>query len=318
MIELKNVTKKFGRFTAVNDISMNIEAGEVLGFLGPNGAGKTTTMRMISGFLRPTSGTIRVCGYDTAENLVKVKQNIGYMPEGAQSFGDMNVSSFLNFIAKARDLTISEREKAIEKVVEDVSIGNVLYQSIDTLSKGFKRRVGLAGALLHNPRVLILDEPTEGLDVNQKREVRALIRRICKNKAIIISTHVLEEVEAICSRCVLIDSGKLVLDATPQEMLSMSETHKKLFFIVPKFQEQKAKVIFEEYPMIESIESTIMPGDEQVMFTLISVNGKIIAPDLVELLHRQDVQINDMFMEKGRLEEVFYAFTSPEHEVKSE
>lgn len=317
MITVQNVTRKFGKFKAVDNLSMTVPQGQVLGFLGPNGAGKTTTMRMISGFLTPSEGKIDVCGFDVVENPVQVKQKIGYMPEQASSYPDMTVLSFLNFIAEARSLDGSAKEKAVDRVIDEIALSDVLYQTIDTLSKGFKRRVGLAQALVHDPAVLILDEPTEGLDPNQKREIRALIRRIKQDKAIIISTHVLEEVEAICTRAVIIDKGKIVLDGTPRELLALSESHRLLYFLIPDYQREKARIAFEQMPRIRKIDERA-DSDGKILFCLTPEGHGFPAADAVDLLRRQDVKIEDMFMEKGRLEEVFYAFTSPDREIKSE
>ena len=315
MITLENVTRKFGSFTAVDNLSMTVSKGEVLGFLGPNGAGKTTTMRMISGFLMPSRGKITVCGFDVMENPVEVKRHIGYMPEVASSYNDMTVLSFLNFIAQARGLSGSAKEKAVDRVVDDISLNNVLYQPIDTLSKGYKRRVGLAQALVHNPDVLILDEPTEGLDPNQKRDIRSLIRHLHTDKAIIISTHVLEEVEAMCSRAVIIDKGKIVLDDTPRALLSLSETHQTLFVLVPSYQKERAETIFNEMPQIMLMEIK-QEADDAFLFIMKPLEKESATADVVEALHSQDVKILDMYVEKGRLEEVFYAFTSPDREMK--
>ena len=315
MITLENVTRKFGSFTAVENLSMTVSKGEVLGFLGPNGAGKTTTMRMISGFLMPSDGKITVCGCDVTENPVEVKRHIGYMPEVASSYNDMTVLSFLSFIAQARGLSGSAKEKALARVIDNISLNNVLYQPIETLSKGYKRRVGLAQALVHNPDVLILDEPTEGLDPNQKKDIRTLIRTLREDKAIIISTHVLEEVEAMCSRAVIIDKGKIVLDDTPRALLSLSETHQTLFVLIPQYQQERAKVLFNEMQQVTLAEAK-PESEEAVMFTLLSREPQSVTADVVEALHRQDIKILDMFIEKGRLEEVFYAFTSGDRELK--
>lgn len=317
MITLENVTRKFGSFVAVDNLSMSVPKGQVLGFLGPNGAGKTTTMRMISGFLTPTSGKITVCGHDVAEEPVEVKRHIGYMPEVASSYGDMTVLSFLNFIAEARGMTGSAKENAVRRVIDEISLADVLYQDIDTLSKGFKRRVGLAQALVHNPAVLILDEPTEGLDPNQKREIRSLIHSLKENKAIIVSTHVLEEVEAMCSRAVIIDKGKIVLDDTPRALLSLSETHQILHVLVPMYQKDRAETVLKTMDSISLLDERA-EGGELYQFTVQSKNRESIAADVVEALHRQDIKIADMYVEKGRLEEVFYAFTSPDREIHKE
>lgn len=222
-IKVKSLNKSFGPIHAVRGVSFDVNHGEVLGFLGPNGAGKSTTMKMITGFLEPTSGTVEVNGHDVLENPLAVKRTIGYLPEGAPAYGEMTVRSFLNFIADIRQLTGSNRQKRIDEVVDIIHIRNVIDQSIETLSKGYKRRVGLAQAILHDPKVLILDEPTDGLDPNQKHEVRKLIQEMAADKAIVISTHILEEVNAVCSRAIIIDSGEILFDGTPAELTSKSD-----------------------------------------------------------------------------------------------
>ncbi len=218
MIEIRNLTKRYGALTAVNDISFTVSPGEVLGFLGPNGAGKSTTMKMITGFLTPTSGTVAVCGHDVENAPLAAKACMGYLPEGAPSYGEMTVRGFLEFIADVRLLTGDRRRARLDDVIARLQLGSVLEQMIETLSKGFKRRVGLAQALLHDPQVLILDEPTDGLDPNQKHQVRALINDMSKDKIIVISTHILEEVDAVCNRAIIIAGGKLLADATPKEL----------------------------------------------------------------------------------------------------
>lgn len=218
MIEVQSLTKDFGSRRAVDNLSFTVNAGEVLGFLGPNGAGKSTTMKMITGFLTPTSGTARINGFDIQTNPVAAKREFGYLPEGAPGYADMGVLEFLKFAADLRGLTGEYREQRLEKVVKDVHLEGVLKQTIDTLSKGFRRRVGLAQAILHDPKVLILDEPTDGLDPNQKYEVRKLINSMAEDKIIIISTHILEEVDAICSRAMIIAQGKLLADDTPANL----------------------------------------------------------------------------------------------------
>ena len=222
-IKIKSLTKSFGAIRAVHNVSFNVSHGEVLGFLGPNGAGKSTTMKMITGFLEPTSGTVEVNGHDVLENPLSVKRSIGYLPEGAPAYGEMTVKNFLNFIADIRQLNGAIRKKRLDEVIETINIGTVIDQSIETLSKGFKRRVGLAQAILHDPNILILDEPTDGLDPNQKHEVRNLIKKMSKEKAIIISTHILEEVDAVCTRAIIISSGKLLFDGTPTQLIAKSD-----------------------------------------------------------------------------------------------
>jgi ABC-2 type transport system ATP-binding protein len=219
LIEVEKLTKSFGPFIAVDDISFTLKRGEVLGFLGPNGAGKTTTMRMITGFLSPTKGKISVCGNDVAENPIEIKEKIGYVPEGAPLYGEMTVINFLKFIADVRKIPKNKIDNAIHNAIKKLGLELVLYQQVETLSKGYKRRVGLSQAIIHDPDVLILDEPTDGLDPNQKHEVRKLIKEMASTKAIIISTHILEEVDAVCTRAMIIANGRMVVDKTPKDLL---------------------------------------------------------------------------------------------------
>ena len=216
MIEIDHITKRFGPITAVDDVSFSVTQGEVVGFLGPNGAGKSTTMKMVTGFLRPTLGTARICDFDVLEDPIEVKQRIGYLPEGAPMWPDMTTGAFLRFIARVRGYEGAEIDERISQAINKTQLSSVMEQPIETLSKGYKRRVGLAQALLHDPEVLILDEPTDGLDPNQKYEVRGLIQGMSDDKAIIVSTHILEEVEAVCSRAVIIAKGRIVADDTPE------------------------------------------------------------------------------------------------------
>ena len=218
MITISNITKKFGDFTAVDNLSMSVKSGEVLGFLGPNGAGKSTTMKMITGFMKPTEGTIKVKGMNVETNSIECKKLIGYLPEGAPLYGDMTPINMLKFVAYIRGMDSQEFKTALDIVVIKTEITDVINQPIDTLSKGYKRRVGLAQALIHDPEILILDEPTDGLDPNQKHHVRNLINEMGKKKAIIISTHILEEVDAVCSRACIIAKGKKIIDSNPKEL----------------------------------------------------------------------------------------------------
>jgi ABC-2 type transport system ATP-binding protein len=224
MLEIRNLTKKFGPLTAVDRVSFGVGRGEVLGFLGPNGAGKSTTMKMITGFLAPSSGTAIVAGFDIRTQPLEAKRRIGYLPEGAPAYPDMTPAAFLDFVAGARGFAGAEAKRRIDEAVAHVSLAEVMYQPIETLSKGFKRRVGLAQAILHDPEVLIMDEPTDGLDPNQKHEVRELIRQMAPQKAIVISTHILEEVDAVCSRAIIVARGRIVADGTPAELESQTAT----------------------------------------------------------------------------------------------
>ena len=224
MIEVETLTKQFGSKVAVNNLSFTVKKGEVLGFLGPNGAGKSTTMRMITGFIPPTSGDAKLCGISMVDRPAEAKTKIGYLPESAPLYNDMTVTGFLKFCASIRGLTGTAKNDAVERAIETCFLNSVALQSIDTLSKGYRHRTCLAQALLHDPEVLILDEPTDGLDPNQKFEVRQLIKRLGQTKAILFSTHILEEVEASCTRAVIVDRGVIVADGTPSELLAQSET----------------------------------------------------------------------------------------------
>jgi ABC-2 type transport system ATP-binding protein len=218
MIEVQNLRRCFGPVIAVDDISFAVEKGEVLGFLGPNGAGKSTAMKMLACFLTPDSGTAKVCGHDIISEPVAVRRVLGYLAENAPAYNEMTVAGFLGFVCDARQISGKDRKQAMDRIVSMCSIESVYHQTIDTLSKGYRRRVGLAQALIHDPQVLILDEPTDGLDPNQKHEVRQLINQMAQDKCIIISTHILEEVEQVCSRTIIIARGKILVDSTPAKL----------------------------------------------------------------------------------------------------
>jgi len=218
MISVYELRRNFGQIIAVNGVSFNVEKGEVLGFLGPNGAGKSTLMKMLACFLKPDSGTATICGYDILENPVEVRKSIGYLAENVPLYNEMTVGDFLNFICDAREIKGKDRKQALDRIVPMCSIESVYHQTIETLSKGYKRRVGLAQTLIHDPDVLILDEPTDGLDPNQKHEVRELINNMSEYKCIIVSTHILEEVEAVCSRAIIIAKGEILVDSTPEKL----------------------------------------------------------------------------------------------------
>lgn len=223
MLELQGLTKRYGRHLVVDDLSFNCEAGEVLGFLGPNGAGKSTTMKMVAGFVTPSSGNASICGHDIQSETLAAQRCLGYLPEGAPSYADMTPAQFLNFIADVRGLSGKQRKQRLDEIIDLLHLGPVLNQTIETLSKGFTRRVGLAQAIMHDPDVLILDEPTDGLDPNQKHEVRELIKSMSQEKLIVISTHILEEVEAVCSRAMIIADGKLLVDDTPANLAAQGD-----------------------------------------------------------------------------------------------
>ena len=221
-LEVKNLRKSLSQKQIVRDVSLKLQRGKTIGLLGPNGAGKTTTMRMITGFLSPTEGTIKVCNNDVAKYPLQIKEKIGYVPEGAPLYGEMTVLNFLKFIADVRKIPSSKLDMAIENAVKKLGLELVLYQQLETLSKGYKRRVGLSQAIIHDPDILILDEPTDGLDPNQKHEVRKLIKEMASTKAIIISTHILEEVDAVCTRAMIIAQGRMIIDKSPKELLKGS------------------------------------------------------------------------------------------------
>ena len=218
MIEVKELRRSFGPIVAVDGISFNVEKGDVLGFLGPNGAGKTTVMRILACFLTPDSGTASVCGYDILRSPVQVRRLLGYLAENAPAYNEMTVGAFLNFVCDVRRITGAKRKQSLDRIVPMCAIESVYHQTIETLSKGYQRRVGLAQALIHNPDVLVLDEPTDGLDPNQKHEVRGLINKMAREKSIIVSTHILEEVEAVCSRMIIISRGRILVDSTPESL----------------------------------------------------------------------------------------------------
>ncbi|MBW8041437.1 MAG: ATP-binding cassette domain-containing protein [Planctomycetes bacterium] len=233
MISVKELRRSFGPIVAVDGVSFEVEKGQVLGLLGPNGAGKTTAMRMLACFLKPDSGTATVCGHDILRNSVEVRRSIGYLAENSPAYNEMTVGGFLEFVCDVRQIKGKDRKRALDRVVPMCSVESVYHQTIETLSKGYRRRVGLAQALIHDPDVLILDEPTDGLDPNQKHEVRGLINSMAKDKCIIISTHILEEVEAVCSRTIIISKGRILVDSTPKELkekykCSLEEVFRKI------------------------------------------------------------------------------------------
>ena len=306
MVEVRHLSKRFGPILAVDDVSFSVGRGEVLGFLGPNGAGKSTTMKMITGFLAPSAGTARVCGADIATDPIAAKRAIGYLPEGAPSYPDMTPLGFLQFIARIRGFTGTEAREAIEAAIECTSLKSVLAQPIDTLSKGFKRRVGLAQALLHDPPVLILDEPTDGLDPNQKHDVRKLINLLASEKAIIISTHLLEEVDAVCTRAVVIAGGRLVADGTPAELEQRSRHHNAVRLELGNGLEE-AEAALAALPSVESVERVI--DDEGTALMAFPRGGRSIVAEVADLARDRHWEVAGLRVERGRLEDVFRAVT---------
>lgn len=308
MIEIKRLSKRFGPILAVDNISLTVNRGEVLGFLGPNGAGKSTTMKMVTGFLSPTSGTATVCGHDVITDSLAVRRVVGYLPEGAPAYPDMTPESFLNFVADVRGLKGTLRKQRLAKVAEQVHLEGVMRQPIETLSKGYKRRVGLAQALLHDPDVLIMDEPTDGLDPNQKHEVRKLIREIGGEKVIILSTHILEEVEAVCTRAVIIAHGKVVTDGTPREMQAKSKYHNAVRLRV----RSGDKTVISSLGQIKSVKE-VEPAEAEggcIGCVVIPKNGRSIVGEISEHLRTKGVEIDELHVEPGRLDDVFREITS--------
>ena len=302
MIRIENLVKTFGAKRAVDDISFTVERGEVLGFLGPNGAGKSTTMRMVTGFMPPTSGKISIGGHDVAESPLEAKRLIGYLPENAASYPDMTVQGFLNFTAELRGLDGSARKKAVGHVVELCFLQSVLRQSIDTLSKGYKHRTCLAQALIHDPQVLVMDEPTDGLDPNQKHEVRNLIRELGKDKAIVFSTHILEEVDSACTRAIIIDRGRIVANGTPEELRAMSD----LAGAVTLQARGATAERLSELGRVEKLNGAfrIYPKDK--------ARAGELAQAVVDMVNLHGWKVEGMFSERGELDEVFRRITLPD------
>ncbi len=308
LIEVRDLHKRFGALVAVDGVSLDIPRGEVLGFLGPNGAGKSTTMKMITGFIAPTSGAVSICGHDVGEDPLAAKRKMGYLPEGAPAYGEMTPASFLDFIADIRGLTGALKTARIREVVEKINLGGVLNQSIETLSKGFKRRVGLAQAILHDPEVLILDEPTDGLDPNQKHEVRTLIRDMAPTKAIIISTHILEEVDAVCTRAAIIAKGKLLFLGTPAELAARSLKHNAVTLTVPVGQAAQVSGELAALPRILRVEAGA-PVAGRTRLTALARDGGYLF-DLIQDTARQRAwPVAELYVEPGHLDEVFRVIT---------
>ena len=309
MVEIRNLCKRFGPIVAVDDISFQVDVGEVLGFLGPNGAGKSTTMKMITGFLASDAGSVLVGGDDIAEAPIKVKERIGYLPEGAPLYADMTPYAFLDFVAEIRDLSSEEKRRRIHDIIEKVHLEHVLTQPISTLSKGFKRRVGLAQAMLHDPGVLILDEPTDGLDPNQKHEVRTLIKDMAREKVIILSTHILEEVEAVCTRAIIIARGKLVCDGTPAELEARSPLHNAVTLAVRGSPTNGTQEALRNLSGVDAVE---MLGelDGVARFQVYPKNGQSIVNSVSTAVREHGWTVEELRVERGRLDDVFRAITT--------
>lgn len=307
MLEAHSLVKRFGPITAVDGISLTVKRGEVLGFLGPNGAGKSTTMKMLTGFLSPTKGRATVCGHDVAAAPIQAKRRLGYLPEGAPLYEDMTAAGFLDFIADVRGLAGSHRAHALKDAIAAVHIESVLDRPVGNLSKGFRRRVGLAQAILHDPDVLILDEPTDGLDPNQKHEVRRLIEGMAERKAIVVSTHILEEVEALCTRAVIIDRGRIVADGTPAELKARSRYHNAVTVQLPAKDADKAAKAFEGLDGVAAVEIHREDGLAEV--TVLAADGAKPLDAVRGKAGSAGIDVRQIAVEPGRLDDVFRALT---------
>ncbi len=281
----------------------------MLGFLGPNGAGKSTTMKMITGFLSPDAGTVRVGGIDIGEHPVAVKRRIGYLPEGAPLYPDMTPAAFLAFVGAIRGLRDDELQRRMRDTVAKVNLESVLEQPIETLSKGFKRRVGIAQSILHDPEVLVLDEPTDGLDPNQKHEVRTLIQEMAEDKAIVLSTHILEEVDAVCSRAIIVAAGKIVSDGSPAELEAMSPHHNAVTMVVRDVPTAQIRQRIDAVPGISASEYVEQNG--RVQCTIFPRDGASIIAEVGAVARQQDWTVEELHVHRGRLDAVFRAITNP-------
>ena len=308
LIEVKGLSKNFGALQAVNDISLSVTRGEVLGFLGPNGAGKSTTMKMITGFLSPTAGRVSIAGFDIERDPLAAKAKLGYVPEGAPAYGEMTPASFLEFIAAIRGIPRGQRGARIAEVVGKIHLEKVLHQRIETLSKGFKRRVGLAQAILHDPEILVMDEPTDGLDPNQKHEVRELIKEMASHKAIVISTHILEEVDAVCTRAIIINQGRLIFSGTPLELAQRSRYHNALTLLVAAAQSEKACAVIRGLTSGPEVEVRLQGSDARI--TISGAHPSPSIDDLQQHLAQAGCAVHGFFVEHGHLDEVFRTLTT--------
>lgn len=310
MIQLKKLRKEFGPLVAVDDVTFSVSRGEVLGFLGPNGAGKSTTMKMLTGFLTPTSGRSQICGFDILDEPIRAKEKIGYLPEGAPAYPDMTPRGFLKFIAAIRGLKGGKARKRIDDAIEKTALESHLDIPFDNLSKGFKRRVGLAQAILHDPPVLIMDEPTDGLDPNQKFEVRRLIREMAKDKAIILSTHILEEVEAVCSRAIIIAAGKVIADGSPQELQARASTHNAVYIRLVKETAPGAKDKLKGLDGVARVEDMSAENGATAYRVLPEDKSRSILHEVSHYAREQKWELEEIKEEAGRLEEVFRDLTA--------
>jgi len=314
LIEAKELRKSFGELKAVDGISLHVPRGEVLGFLGPNGAGKSTTMKMLTGFLEPDSGSARIAGYDVLEQPKLAKAKLGYLPEGAPLYAEMTPRNLLLFVAGLRGFEKHEAERRTGIAVERTGLEPVLDRTIETLSKGFKRRVGLAQAIVHDPEVLIMDEPTDGLDPNQKHQIRRLIQEMAKEKAIVISTHILEEVEAVCTRAIVINKGRVVADGTAEDLMRRVPYHGAVAIRVATGQADAVKRALEASQAISKVE-TVSAVNGQSQLRALPKNGAVIATDVASLIREKSIVVDEIYVERGKLDDVFRQITTPEQDA---
>lgn len=319
-VRVQGLSKRFGPVHAVDEVSFDISSGEVLGFLGPNGAGKSTTMKMVTGFLRPDRGTVSVNGLGMASAPVAAKRLIGYLPEGAPLYPDMSVRALLGFVADVRGLQGERRRSRLARVVARLHLEGILEQTIESLSKGFKRRVGLAQALLHDPPVLVLDEPTDGLDPNQKHEVRTLIREMSRTKAILLSTHILEEVDAVCTRALVIARGRIVADGAPGELAARSPRHNAITLTLSGVSATEARRVLGNVSAVREIEA-VSARDGLLRLRIHPRTAPAPVGAIVELVGSHGWRMTEIYVERGHLDEVFRAITvegaSPGHATQA-
>ncbi|WP_295558605.1 ABC transporter ATP-binding protein [uncultured Hyphomicrobium sp.] len=308
LIKATGLRKTFGPITAVDGISLTVNKGEVLGFLGPNGAGKSTTMKMITGFLEPDSGSASIFGADVLTAPKAAKSKLGYLPEGAPAYGDMTPTAFLSFVAEIRGFDASDAKARVTAAISRAGLGSVVNQRIETLSKGFKRRVGVAQAILHDPPVLIMDEPTDGLDPNQKHHVRELIREMAPHKAIIVSTHILEEVEAVCTRAVIINKGRIVADGTAEDLLRRARNHGAISIRVPEADAARISKLLSTVAEIAGVE-TVEKANGHIRLRALPKTAASPAAAVGDLIRRESLSVEEVYVERGKLDDVFREIT---------
>ena len=314
MIRVQALSKNFNNFQAVDQVSFEVQRGEVLGFLGPNGAGKSTTMKMLTCFIPPSSGTADICGFSILDNPLQVRAQIGYLPESAPSYDEMLVGEFLNFVGEIRGYSGKELQRRVSVVIEMTALGDVKDQMIETLSKGFRQRTSLAQALIHDPPVLILDEPTDGLDPNQKHEVRSLIKDISEERTILISTHILEEVESVCTRAMIISAGKVVGYGTPDELMSQSLYRNSVTVSVNAADPTQLLKDFNELDFIYSVERVSEKRDGVITMRLYPQKKESIALQVEKYIFAQNMPIENFNVDRGRLDEVFRELTTTDQQ----